>query len=384
MEILHRGFDALDLAIQARIPSRLANELDIIKREVADSGSPAVLIRGDVWFKVHGQGKRGGYQFVGETDGELGALWAFKRPNRNDPWGVHVSFRALPLAIHGIGWARDYINKVLDALEVERAPNGESIGRVDYAVDVLAPDFVLDPSHFVMHARCGIRSHDEITSISTSGHSSRTTSVTIGKNPGRQVIVYDKRADTIDKRKVAWFKIWEAAREAQGDPPLDFTDPRSSRVWRVEARAFKRHLKDTWRITCWGDLQEMCSAVFGTMIEDIRHCKPPADRNRSRWPTSPLWDTVAGALKDDLFGTMTSVDRTMVNDAIRAEKRRQLVAQRHGLSVSLAALQGVSADAFRDFLEEQCREEFILSREHRVALTKRLAEASMKYTYGDG
>jgi hypothetical protein len=50
------------------------------------------------------------------------------------------------------------------------------------------------PDHFVMHARGSRREHSEVEEIRAHGHPGRVTSVTVGKNPGRQVIVYDKRA----------------------------------------------------------------------------------------------------------------------------------------------------------------------------------------------
>ena len=71
----------------------------------------------------------------------------------------------------------------------------------------------------------------------------------IGKMPGREVTVYDKRADLIAKGKPEWWTIYNDLRKADGKPVLDPTDRASSQIWRVEVRAGKDHLKDRWGIT---------------------------------------------------------------------------------------------------------------------------------------
>ena len=77
--------------------------------------------------------------------GRTGATWFFKKPNSKDQWGVRVSCGSFMLAEQGLGAARTEIYRTMEQLGVRVQPNGESIGRVDFAVDVLAPDLVLQP-----------------------------------------------------------------------------------------------------------------------------------------------------------------------------------------------------------------------------------------------
>ena len=57
-------------------------------------------------------------------------------------------------------------------------------------------------------------------------------SITLGKNPNRQIIVYDKRGEVIAKRNPAWFEFWDIH-------PKDMTQT----VHRVEIRLYKEELK---------------------------------------------------------------------------------------------------------------------------------------------
>ena len=118
-------------------------------------------------------------------------------------------------------------------------PDGVSIGRVDFAVDILAPEFDLEPEHFIMHARSRRKTFADLEQMQTHGPSGRFKSVTIGKQPGRQVIVYDKRKEVLSKRTVEWPIIWNRNLEKMGLPELDLVDRAKSQVWRVELRMGK-------------------------------------------------------------------------------------------------------------------------------------------------
>lgn len=226
------GFDGLDVAFKAQMPLPLSLELESAKEFSAEHRQETPITFNGIRLKVAGSGERGGYAFRCDT-GPFGATWYFKKPNAKDPWGIRVSVKSLPLAVHGLGWVRNYLYETLTGLGIATSNDGVSISRVDYAIDVLAPDFTLDADCFVMHARCNRRKYVEITEIIENGHSGRTTSVTVGKNPGRQVIIYDKRAECIANRKVQWPEIWNANRKQAGHPPLDMSDPARRAVFGV-------------------------------------------------------------------------------------------------------------------------------------------------------
>lgn len=72
-----------------------------------------------------------------------------------------------------------------------------------YALDFLVPGFILSPENFVMHANARRADHIVYRAMQVNERSGRVTYGTVGKMPGRQVIVYDKRAEITAKRKVA-------------------------------------------------------------------------------------------------------------------------------------------------------------------------------------
>ncbi|RKQ64133.1 hypothetical protein, partial [Oceanibaculum indicum] len=156
MEIIYQGFDGLDLSVSSNIPHDFADRLERAQEEARRTKEPALLDHRGVTLTVAETGARGGYAFRCETDG---AIWFFKRPNPNDPWGVRVSLRSLTLALYGLGGARQMLFDTLESLGIPVAAHGVSIGRVDYAIDILAPGFVLEADHFVTHSRTRRKDH---------------------------------------------------------------------------------------------------------------------------------------------------------------------------------------------------------------------------------
>ena len=96
---------------------------------------------------------------------------------------------------------RERLHDLCATLGFRFPPDGISINRVDFAVDILAPGFVLDPDAFVFHSQSNRKTVAEFEQIETIGRSGRFTSVTIGKMPGWQVIVYDKQEEVLAKCK---------------------------------------------------------------------------------------------------------------------------------------------------------------------------------------
>lgn len=336
MLCLHRGFDGLDVSFAARIDHAFCEALEEAKEKARTTQQPACIIWRDVPLQVSESGARGGYAFTCKTGGELGAVWFFKRPKASDPWGVRASCRAFGLAIKGLGGMRSELHATLDALGIVGSGEGESIGRVDYAVDILLPELVLEPKHFVMHSNSNREDNSE--PLTVNGCSNRVTSVTVGKMPGRQVIVYDKRAEVIARGKAAWWTIWNNTLERKGLAPLDAGDPSTSRVWRVEIRAGKKYLKDRWALRRWVQLDEHFGDVAAAILSAIRYADPTADSNRSRWPESSLWHLVREQLQGDLGEMKSSVAPDLIKRVQLEAHDKLLAAQMFGLLVLRGAL----------------------------------------------
>ncbi len=349
MELLHKGFDSVDIAFKTHIPSSLADILASCKTEAAEQDRALIAPIPGIHLQVEPTGAKGGYAYRCST-GALGAIWFFKKPKPKDPWGVRVSCRALPLALYGLDVVRRRFEAELGILGMQVFPAMESIGRVDFAVDFLAPKFSLNRDQFVMHARCNRSTHFDIDTILENGHSGRAASVTIGKNPGRQICVYDKRHEVISRNKKYWFEIWNANLQKGGLPHMDFSDAATSRVWRVELRAYKKHLKDRWGITTWNDLSTKLQPLYARAMDDIRYTCLSDDSNRARWVTHPLWRSAQAEIVGSMTETLSPVDPDEIKDMVEEDVNAMLKAQISGCLITLAARQGVSMSRLTEWV----------------------------------
>lgn len=378
IELLYRGFDGLDVSFKGQITPQLAQALEGAKTQAQERHSQATLEWNGIWLGVFESGAQGGYAYKATT-GQFGATWFFKRPNPSDPWGVRVSCNSFFLAAQGLGEARSRIYATMAALEIALAPNAESIGRIDYALDFMVLGFTLDPEHFVMHSNARRTDHIEPDSLAVAGRSGRVTSVTVGKMPGRQVIVYDKRAEVISKGKVGWWEIWDATRAEEGAPPLRRDEPAANPIWRVEVRAGKKHLKDRWAITTWSDLDSRLGDMLAAALDAVRHSSPVRDSNRSRWPESPLWQAVRMHSNDDLFDMRNFAPPDAIKRVQREAHTRLLERQSMGLFVTRAAIRGVSIESLAAEAIAEGRSMAKEISEHRTRYEAKLHDSADRY-----
>jgi hypothetical protein len=308
IEIVYRGFDGLDVAFQGALRRDLVERLDAAKIEAQKACRPIRVDYNQVHFLLAETGAPNGYAFRCDT-GDDGAIWFFKRGMNHADWNIRVSVKSMTLALYG-GGVRARLYDFL-AIVVERVGQ-ESIARVDYAVDMLIPGFALAPDNFVMHSHTDRRDHVDPEPVEIGGKSSRVTSVTVGHMPRRQVIVYDKRAEVIQKQKVHWWEIWNAGRRARRLPDLDPKDRDGSRVWRLELRAGKEHLNVKWGIRRWPDLDNKVGDLFHAALKAVRYTEPNGDTNRSRWPNSAIWEAAERELAGDLVEMTSGADPVRV------------------------------------------------------------------------
>ncbi len=380
MEHLYHGFDGLDVAFQGRVPPTLLASLEGALEQARTNMKSVPLSFNGIDFMVAESGARGGYAFRCDT-GPDGATWFLKRPKPSDPWGVRVSAKSLALALYGLGGVRARLYATMDALGIVVPVGGESIGRVDYAVDVLAPELVLQPDNFVMHSHASRADHIEPEPMQRHGTSGRVTSVTVGKMPNRQVIVYDKRREVLDRHKVYWWEIWNACRIRNGMPPLDPEEREASQVWRVELRAGKECLKKAWGGKKWADLDNYFAPMVASLLKDIRYAEPSADTNRSRWRDHSLWNLVRTVAERDLFEMACDVPPDLIKAVIRKEHIEMTRRQILGLSANFAAGLGIHPDEAKLIPDavEQCLKADIESDE--AAFAEKVSRAAARYRF---
>lgn len=350
MRVVHCGFDTLALSIQANISPELFAELDAARDRAEDAGKPVAFSYGGSEFDIRGYGGNG-YRFILQG-GPMEVTWFIKKPNARDPWGIRVSVGSTFLATQGLGKARAYIDKTLERLGIKYLAHQVSIGRADFCIDILAPEFELNPDHVVIHSHSN-RSDDltQPNHIASNGKSGRFTSVTAGKMPNRQVIIYDKRREVIDKQKPLWWDIWNANLARDGLPPLDPTDASQSRIWRIEIRAGKSLLKDRWQVRTWAELDALFGDIVAEAFQKVRYCDPhPTDSNRARWPNAPIWDMASVEANGDLMEMRSHVDPDKVKYVHRQEHIHLMMTQVVGNATTLAALEGVQESDLPDYV----------------------------------
>ena len=238
------------------------------------------------------------------------------------------------MATKGIFGAFLQISEVLTALSGSFRPDLISISRFDYAFDFLLQDFELKPNNFVMHSKM-LRHVDRETS--EIGKSGRVSSIRIGKMPGQQVCVYDKREDVIHKRKTFWWDIWNANRNERGLSELSPSNSKG-KIWRFELRAGKKFLNEICNIPSKDDFHNHAGSVLCRIAESVRFAIPTSDSNRSRWPSNTIWVDIIELLRSEITFAGSRLPESRVLSYTREEAIQYLEMQIVGCYASLAAL----------------------------------------------
>lgn len=295
MKVVYAGFDTIAVAFQGAFPPETIERLKSARDAAADQQEP-VLVKigpGQVAMHIEPSGLRGGYAFRGDT-GPLGETLAFKANADPRQWNGFAQIRAAALAAYGYHGARDRLRERL--AQMGFVVTGQAVNRIDYAVDFLAPAFELRPDGFVAHPRAKRRPHwgkrnDTDPNQPSAVLAGRTLeSVTVGKMPGREAIVYNKRREAIAKRNLHWFEIWK----------IDRDDP-DAMVWRVEMRAGKKELQ-RWNIRTFEDVETCGGDVVRNALDEIRYVAPEqGDSNVTRQGLDPLWVVMIEQVERGLF-----------------------------------------------------------------------------------
>lgn len=377
--ILHSGFDGLKFTVQTDISPVFRELLAEAKAEAQKWRSDTGIECGGITLAVR---KSGGMAFSAHT-GEDGAEWFFLDPQNRPPNnpGVTVDFRAALLANGGLEAARCHFEECMAAFGIRYTDQQLRVSRIDFAIDILAPWF--EPDRVCLTAPPGTKVTEfapaDMTETDCTG--SRATGLRAGAVSGRQLAIYDKRAEVLKFRKRGWLEIWNKKLCSLGMPPLDLTVWTQSRVWRFELRMGSKQLRNRWEIRSWFDLDSMVGDAFQEFAERIKYREPNGLVNRSLWPEHELWLKVKETLARDMRHLKSGVAPKKFKEANRAEHIRMLDAQILGLMVSRAAAAQISEEEFDEFLQRHGQDLARASKEHRIALPERLANAAKKYRF---
>ncbi|WP_068080577.1 hypothetical protein [Polycladidibacter stylochi] len=354
IKLVHAGFDSIEVAFIGCLPEETLVQLRQAKEaaQQEQQDQSVSLNNGRVRGCVRQTGLKGGYAFLLDT-GADGELWSIKDSSNTTEWNLAVKLHASALACMNFEQARRQIYQRLHDLDATFGQ--ESIRRVDFAFDFLLPQsFTLNYQHFVAHYKTKVRPHFEKKtshkkiSQTSEGDSfvfcgRRIESVTLGKMPGRQICVYDKRLEALTKKKPFWFKLW-------GIDPKDTTKS----IWRVELRAGKKELKDNWGLRTFADIEHGIGDVYSEAISTTRYVTPlKGDSNLSRWPNHPLWDAVGIAMQTKLSSYQAGLTRDQLKQTIKEQQKEIYIQQITGNAASLAALLDLSATEIREDFADQ-------------------------------
>lgn len=352
--LLYKGFDKFDVAFRGALEPMALEILEGAKQQAIERKEGKVLVSigpGNVDMHVLDHGGRGGYTYVCST-GPFGANWSFKKSSNRADWNISASVQTRALISQPL-------EKIFSDLKQELSNMGavfdlESINRIDFAMDFLAPDFELDHKNVVAHRRTKIRPYWSEKMVDENQPSEvfagrRCESVTIGKMPGRQIIIYDKKRASIDKKQFFWFKVWDI------DPKDN-----SKSVWRIELRAGKRHLKDTWRLSTFADIEASIGDVFEKTTSEVRYLTiSQTDSNVSRQAVHPIWAEVRGHSLNALAVHRSGLTKSQMISIEREHKVAEYAAQIHGLVAGLAVVSGEYPDDEYDYLPDRMRAEIL-------------------------
>ncbi|MFV1491225.1 hypothetical protein VWX97_04590 [Phaeobacter sp. JH18-32] len=378
-DILHSGFDGLKFTVETDIPAEFRAALADAKAEAIKTNRETVLEFGSVALSVR---RTGGSAFSAHT-GEYGAEWYFLDPeNRpaNNP-GITVDFRAFLLATGGLAAAEKHFRDCMDAFGIRYADHLLRVTRVDYAIDFLSPWFEPDREALVVPPGTRIQEHTGIDETETHATGARVTGLRAGAVANRQLVIYDKRQEVMQKGKMGWLTIWNDARAQLNRPPLDLSDRLASQVWRFELRMGSKQLRNRWEMRSWQDLRDMLGDAYTEFCEKIRYTCPTSDSNRARWPAHELWHQVSNVIALDLHENCSGVLPSEVIETNRAEHMRMLDRQILGLLVARAAASEITPHEFWDFVDSHVATLQRQSDEHPRPIGERIGKAASRYLF---
>lgn len=341
IKLLHAGFDTVYVAIQGALDGP---DLDKLKaaREVAQqmmAAQPVVVGAYDAQLGQSGQ--RGGYAYRLEA-GPTDIVWSIKHNTDPRHWNLFASIGSRCLLALGLDGAK---KKIWDDLKTMGARwTDHSINRIDFAMDFHVKGLTLDYKRIVAHPHTGLRNHmgnePDDTKLDFTSRGRRVETITIGKTPGRQVTIYDKRREAIKKHKPHWFKVW-------GIDPKD----RSADIYRVEIRAGKKHLKDQWQLSTFLDIENAIGDVIQMAAEKVRYLDvEQEDSNISRQALHPLWikvqESVHLALEDHKSGLTPGQLKVSARSQAIDTYQKLYIAN----AIGLAAALGLDAETAMDNL----------------------------------
>jgi hypothetical protein len=287
MPIVADNIDTLILNVKLRqdFPLDLAQQLDVLKEASQDAEEDLVTdftFAGQrLFIKPHGAGKQW--------------RWILHSPSLHLDVGrgKHTQIVAKARLSAAYLWASEIGDALTQVYAFLTSMLGSEpflqVSEAHLCVDVAGWELAVgDAAAFVTrgHQR-GLRLEDEDESprelqINLNGR--RCGTLDISKGAAHSCCIYDKSKEITVSRKDWMHEVWKR-NGWDGE----------SRVTRVEFRYKRECLREMGVEEAYAFLDQLPSLWAYSTKQWLRHTLPTTDRNKARWPTSPLWEAVQQA-----------------------------------------------------------------------------------------
>jgi hypothetical protein len=287
MPIVADNIDTLILNVKLRqdFPLELAQQLDILKEASQDAEEDLVTdytFAGErLFIKPHGAGKQW--------------RWILHSPSLHLDVGLgkHTQIVAKARLSAAYLWATEIGDALTQLYAFLTGMFGSEpflqVSEAHLCVDVAGWELTVgDAAAFVTRGhRRGLRLEDEDETphelqINLNGR--RCGTLDFSKGAAHSCCIYDKTKEISVSRKDWMQEVWRS-NGWDGE----------SRVTRVEFRYKRECLREMKVEEAYAFLDQLPSLWAYSTKQWLRHTLPSSDRNKARWPTSPLWEAVQQA-----------------------------------------------------------------------------------------
>jgi hypothetical protein len=287
MPIVADNIDTLILNVKLRqdFPLELAQQLDVLKEASQDAEEDVVTdytFAGErLFIKPHGAGKQW--------------RWILHSPSLHLDVGLgkHTQIVAKARLSAAYLWATEIGDALTQVYAFLTGMLGSEpflqVSEAHLCVDVAGWELAVgDAAAFVTRGhRRGLRLEDEDETppglqINLNGR--RCGTLDFSKGAAHSCCIYDKTKEITVSRKDWMQAVW---RRNGWDG--------EARVTRVEFRYKRECLREMGVEEAYAFLDQLPSLWAYSTKQWLRHTIPSADRNKARWPTSPLWEHVQQA-----------------------------------------------------------------------------------------
>lgn len=377
MKLIYDNFDGLDITFQCVAHPEI---LELLRngKEEAQRNRKKVYVN----ISEHGHsvavaeaGMRGGFSFQFDT-GLDGAVWAIRDSANPEDWGVRVSVKSLALALYGYEGVkkhvfsflmevlRPYYEPATDLTTGEILPHPKAhISRFDYCFDFQVNDFNPSPECITTTSN-RMKKAMQMHCIERSG---KIESIRIGSMPNRQLAIYNKTREIIDKHKPYWWNIWQINKD-------EFSD----KIWRFEVRAGKEEL-NKWSARPIQVFEEKAGDIILHILSSIRYVTPNDDSNKSRWPNADFWQDIINHTGTKLDRYMSGAAREQIIMGYRKEIVSRIIKNIAGTMTTFASLQERNLNEMQELLKETGAEIIETIKDRPKHYRKKHEDAEKKY-----